>query len=760
MRKILFFFIICWCPFQLYAQKNAIKGCVLDQQKQPIIYASVALLASDSLSLVAGTITDDLGNFELQNIPPDQYYISLSYIGYKPLKQKIDLTSDQEHFFILENENYMLDDVEITANRSDLVKHSAIGKSFMLSESATKKKNILEAMQEIPVLDIDPNTRKIMMIDGSKPLILINGMRREGGISSINVEDILSVDVAQTASAEFMREGYTSVVNIRTRKKKESYRMFNGGFYTHPLIHFGLADGSYEFGNTKYSLYFSAQSFAFLNNKSNITETTKTTNTLREAVYKRRANYSDSYFVLGGDLKWSDSDYSSFSVAFTYLPQNSHSKGDVQISDYILDEKANYKYIRDYNDKSKGGSLNIYHKHTFSGSAIDFLFSIHINDNKNKSFQTEENEKEEIFKNYNYHNKRTSGNFSPSYQFSIWGIQTKFGLNTFYAYNKIVNNTTRSSEFEHKEWNQYTYFDINHTWNKFSLSASIGIDAVFRNVENNRNEYINFRPVFNLGYRSNQYHSFSFNYNMQATSPDIIQLNPFNTSSDTLSIITGNPYLKPYQTQNFRLNYTFTGKGLYIEPFFTYKITNDAIVTTGHYNSNGQYVESLINKEDYYLWTVGSIFRYSINKVGFIGLNAAYNSIRFPEISQKDNYFTGRINLGLNFNKISISGSYPLPSNIYGKYKRYYSSPDSRLSISYAVNSCLDISIRMRYILWKHHTERWTDMPNYSYHFDNQFSNRGNIIMFGIRYRMQHKKTPSKQNKLQNIDRGFRVIQE
>lgn len=39
---------------------------------------------------------------------------------------------------------------------------------------------MLQALQEIPSLMVDLDTRKITMNDGGKNLVLVNGMRREG----------------------------------------------------------------------------------------------------------------------------------------------------------------------------------------------------------------------------------------------------------------------------------------------------------------------------------------------------------------------------------------------------------------------------------------------------------------------------------------------------------------------------------------------------------------------------------------------------
>lgn len=46
------------------------------------------------------------------------------------------------------------------------------------------------------------------------------------------------MDVTQTASAEFMREGYTSVVNIKTKKTDRKYTAFNGRINSHSALRF------------------------------------------------------------------------------------------------------------------------------------------------------------------------------------------------------------------------------------------------------------------------------------------------------------------------------------------------------------------------------------------------------------------------------------------------------------------------------------------------------------------------------------------
>ena len=67
----------------------------------------------------------------------------------------------------------------------------------------------------------------------------------------------------------------------------------------------------------------------------------------------------------------------------------------------------------------------------------------------------------------------------------------------------------------------------------------------------------------------------------------------------------------------------------------------------------------------------------------------------------------------------------------------------------------------MRFIAWPKHIERWTEMPGYSYYYENKFTNRGSIAMIGFRYKFQNRgKAKREQKKLRNSDKGFRLISE
>lgn len=761
--KRFYFFCIIGLLFQieLVAQGFSLKGKVLDKQGNSIAYASIALMSEDNKTLLTGTISDTEGLFTLKDQKQGNYLLSVSFVGYTTLKQPMKLQEDYEGTFILEDDAVALGEVTIEANRSNNMKQTAMAQTFMLSATSAKKKDILEALQEIPALSVDPDTKKISLDNGSKPLVLINGIRREGGLASINPEDILSIDVVQTASAEFMREGYTSVVNIKVKKGKQKYTSFNGGINSHPLLLFGIADASLEKGNARSSFYINAQSFAFLNSKTNMTERTKNKTSLRELKYRRKYHYNDTYVATGGDYVWNDNDYSSFSATFNNIPQTTKSKGNTLLTNFDSEEKLDFEHFRHYKDASYIGSLNFYHKHSFNDkSVLDFLLQMSMSVNTNKVDQQETGKKDEILYNYDFRNTRKSFSFTPAYKFEIAGWQSKIGLNTYYQHNQIKENEQILSTFKHNEWDEYLYLDINRQWKKFSLAMSLGVDAIFRSVDAYSDHYFNFRPVVNLGYQFNKHHALTFNYNMQSIAPDVVQLNPYNTSGDTLTVSYGNPYLKPYRLQTFRLNYTFSGGGFYISPFITFQRTDDAIVSSGKQEGQ-QYIKTLLNQGESKLLTAGASVRYTIKRLGYIGFSLNYNHLEFPMINQKNDYFTGRFFTELNYRRFILNLTYWLPSHTYDMYTHMYVSPDSRLKLSYSISANWDVSVGMRYIGWQEHIKKWIDMPGYSYFSDSKFTNSKNVIMLGFRYKFQNRsKEKRMQKKIENEDKGFRVIAE
>ncbi|MDD4729645.1 MAG: carboxypeptidase-like regulatory domain-containing protein, partial [Dysgonamonadaceae bacterium] len=77
---ILTFALILSFTFSIQAQ---LKGTLIDQDKQPIEFANVALYSLPDSVMIAGTVSDEKGNFSLNGNGTDDAFLKVSFIGYE-----------------------------------------------------------------------------------------------------------------------------------------------------------------------------------------------------------------------------------------------------------------------------------------------------------------------------------------------------------------------------------------------------------------------------------------------------------------------------------------------------------------------------------------------------------------------------------------------------------------------------------------------------------------------------------------------------
>ena len=171
----------------LSAQKRVgLTGVVLDQAEQPVVGATVLLLCEDTLA--AGGMSDAKGRFALEGLPQATYLLRLTAIGYKAEERSLRLDADRRLGAIcLQEESYALDEVTVRADQRALVQTGAAGSTFHISEKLkAEAHNVYQALREVPLLSVNETERSIKMVDGSTPIILINGVRRTGAEASID----------------------------------------------------------------------------------------------------------------------------------------------------------------------------------------------------------------------------------------------------------------------------------------------------------------------------------------------------------------------------------------------------------------------------------------------------------------------------------------------------------------------------------------------------------------------------------------------
>lgn len=201
---------------------NAFTGTLIEAgTDKPVEDGYVGIMQGDSLVWFGAT--DKNGHFSVDGLAKGEYTVSISALFFKDMSARLvvgDTLRNVVYELTREEKNIQLDNVTVTADRSQIVTRTANGQKFFLSDKARRLSNPFEALQEIPLLISDPAMSKVTMLNGKSPLVLIDGNRINSGISPINPSDIESVEVINVVPARYLQEGISGIVNIKLKRRR------------------------------------------------------------------------------------------------------------------------------------------------------------------------------------------------------------------------------------------------------------------------------------------------------------------------------------------------------------------------------------------------------------------------------------------------------------------------------------------------------------------------------------------------------------
>ena len=189
-----------------YAQTVSVSGLVKDSSDLPVIGASVI----DVSNKASGAITDLDGRFTITASPNATFEVSC--IGYAT--QKVALNGRTNLVITLHEDAEFLDEV-VVVGYGTIRKRDLTGAVASVDDKAVKDRpvgNIGQALQGkvsgVQIIDagkpgdnVTIRVRGLGTINNSEPLIVIDGVPTDLGLSAINTADIDRIDVLKDASA-------------------------------------------------------------------------------------------------------------------------------------------------------------------------------------------------------------------------------------------------------------------------------------------------------------------------------------------------------------------------------------------------------------------------------------------------------------------------------------------------------------------------------------------------------------------------------
>ncbi|MEY3649129.1 MAG: hypothetical protein RLZ13_2014, partial [Bacteroidota bacterium] len=208
-------------------QSTLLRGTITNQKGEPVAFANVAVLSTDSL-LVEGAVSDEAGSFSISSTKTAQVKLVISSLGYKTYTSEVfELKQGLVKDFgtlLLADELTGLDEVTVNATRPQIIiepdKTIVNVEGTVMAEGA----NALDVLGRSPgvfitsdgSINLNGRTGVTVMIN-DRPMYM-SAADLTSFLRSMSADNIKSIEVITSPSARFDAEGAAGVINIQLKK--------------------------------------------------------------------------------------------------------------------------------------------------------------------------------------------------------------------------------------------------------------------------------------------------------------------------------------------------------------------------------------------------------------------------------------------------------------------------------------------------------------------------------------------------------------
>lgn len=641
--------------------QNTISGKIVDEQNQSLPFANIVLHEIGSKENPKGVVSDDKGEYKIENISSGKYKIEISMLGFETQNIiEFELNSNKTFNVTLKEESQLLNEVVVKSKRP-VIKQTAEKLIVDLEKSEMTNTSLQDVMRKIPGVLVTNNGISIAGNRGVR--ILINGktteyMDVETLLRDFPADNISKIEVVEQPGAEYEASGSGAIINIILKK--------NVRLGTHGSTNVWVGeDEGFEYG-TGFSI-------ASYKNKLNWQSSVNFSQpTWREDLFLDRTVGNETYnqetiepynptnFRIGGSIDYYINDKHSFGIGGRISTRTSDR---ITSSKTIISDVNNTNTLFSENrfDRDrKNFNINPYYEYKTDTDklVIDFNYVDFTNDNTNiladVAGSTIDYDDRKYIQDGTYsiktykadYTKTFSDNFKLSAGTRLANVETDNDLQSFSHNNSGVFefNEDESSQFLISENIFALYSKVNATSGKWSFSGGLRYEnsntdgtSIFmlngsETIEVKKRPIKKVFPSASISRKLTEELGASLSYSYRIQRPSYNTLNSFETYLDPYSAGKGNPNLTPSYTNNYQFNLTYDG-----QPFFTigYSETDDVIFDLIRQdNATAQIRQQEVNVENNANWNFRLFAPLSFTKglegyTGVIVTNTDYRSSTF-----------------------------------------------------------------------------------------------------------------------------------
>lgn len=691
MKKILLLIsLLFFSVLPGWTQSYRVTGTVTEcETGRPVAYATVALYKKIDSAFVTGTVSTEKGRFGLENIGEENYYLSVSSMGYETLVRPVKLSAcgNEEIELFLKKSTVELDEVVVRGRRKPV----QFQKDKMIinveSYTPTSGKTASDLLKILPgVMAEGPDLTvlgkgAIVYIDG-RPSHL-SGSELSRYLSNLHAGQIDKVEIISNPSSKYDAGQDGAIVDIRLRRDAtlgvNGYAslmlgMKASGLVTMPALSLNYKTkkinfyGSYNLNNGRYKhTYDETSRYHQLATPVRYDEHT---------IYKPKG--TSNYGRLGLDYFVSDSHtFGLLASGGNYNGGNTNRTVTSirTIGSSVVDSTVISPIDMDIDSKYVSANLNHAWKINDKGSNLNTDVNYFFMDREEgQTILSDYYRKEMIYR------PQTGKGHATAYKSHLLNVRTDYTLSfsgdgvleAGLKYDYIDRrNDMRSEVWENETWvNDWlatnrmnykeqilaAYIQVSKKIRKVSLNAGLRLETTFQDGkqittgECFSDDYTDLFPSIGIVYQMKDNRNLSVSYTKKINRPSLGALNPFKFYTSPYIYQVGNPDLDPSVFHSVDLSYKLRSFSF----TFSYNRRNNVIIQEPFQNDDTKevsYTYKNFGRTDVYGLYLYLPFTFTKWWSSSFNLNGSYQDLKslYMGTLYRHDFFSGNMSMNHNF---------------------------------------------------------------------------------------------------------------
>jgi hypothetical protein len=599
-----------------------VNGVVKASQK-PVESASVGLLRAKDSAVVKMAVSDNMGQFEIDNVKQGKYLVVVQSVGHaKFYSEAFEMSGATSNYTVkaiqLLASSKVLGGVTVTSSKP-LIEQKIDRTVVNVEASVTNTgSNALEVLEKSPGISVDKDGNISLkgkqgvqvFIDG-RPTYL-SGQDLANMLRNMQASQLDQLEIMTNPPAKYDAAGNSGIINIKTKKNKQVG--YNGS------LTIGYGQGVYPKFNESANMNYRAGKINLFGNASYANrERFQTLNIQRkfiDAISKDvRSNFNQQNNLKNNDESFSGKigiDYfvskkTTFGIVLNGSKSDNEftSRGAINISDPSNILLSQTRAASDNNQIWKNFSTNFNIRQLLDTTGSEITMDLDYIKYKASNAQTVTN---------GYYNAsggplaganadtllgnlpqdiaiyslkmdylkplKNGARFEAGIKSSFVKTDNNAGYDSL-KNNRLVHDYGRSNHFVYDENINAAYLNYSRPISK-RISGQVGLRLEHTHSNGNQittgivfaRDYVQLFPTAYLQYQANPKNVYVLNYGRRISRPDYKSLNPFVTFLDRYTYEQGNPNLQPQFSHNIELTHTYNN---FLTTTLNYTRTTDII---------------------------------------------------------------------------------------------------------------------------------------------------------------------------------------